>query len=72
MCTDVILPEMTVARIRSPGSASHKEREQITGGRGGLARSQARLVGEIALGLVFLAAALISQFISIMNTHIGR
>ena len=31
-----------------------------------------RRFNEIALGLVFLAAALISQFTSITNTHIGR
>lgn len=31
-----------------------------------------RRFNEIALGLVFLAAALICQFTSITNTHIGR
>ena len=31
-----------------------------------------RRVNEIALGLVFLTAALIGQFTSITNTHIGR
>ena len=31
-----------------------------------------RRFNEIALGLVFLAAALVCQFTSITNTHIGR
>jgi predicted metal-binding membrane protein len=31
-----------------------------------------RRFNEIAVGLVFLAAALICQFTSITNTHIGR
>ena len=31
-----------------------------------------RKFNEIALGLVFLCAALICQFTSITNTHIGR
>jgi predicted metal-binding membrane protein len=31
-----------------------------------------RRFNEIALGLVFIAAALICQFTSITNTHIGR
>jgi len=31
-----------------------------------------RHFNEIALGLVFLAAALICQFTAITNTHIGR
>ncbi|HEY3976580.1 MAG TPA: hypothetical protein VGM79_04845 [Streptosporangiaceae bacterium] len=31
-----------------------------------------RRLNEIALGLVFLTAALICQFTSITNTHIGR
>jgi hypothetical protein len=31
-----------------------------------------RRFNEIALGLVFLTAALICQFTSITNTHIGR
>ena len=31
-----------------------------------------RRFNEIALGLVFLSAALICQFTSITNTHIGR
>ena len=31
-----------------------------------------RHINEIALGLVFLTAALICQFTSITNTHIGR
>jgi hypothetical protein len=31
-----------------------------------------RRFNELALGLVFLAAALICQFTSITNTHIGR
>ncbi len=31
-----------------------------------------RTFNEIALGLVFLTAALICQFTSITNTHIGR
>ena len=31
-----------------------------------------RRFNEIALGLVFLPAALICQFTSITNTHIGR
>jgi predicted metal-binding membrane protein len=31
-----------------------------------------RRFNEIALGLVFVAAALICQFTSITNTHIGR
>ena len=31
-----------------------------------------RRYNEIALGLVFLTAALICQFTSITNTHIGR
>ena len=31
-----------------------------------------RRFNEIAIGLVFLAAALICQFTSITNTHIGR
>ena len=31
-----------------------------------------RRFNEIALGLVFLCAALICQFTSITNTHIGR
>jgi hypothetical protein len=31
-----------------------------------------RHFNEIALGLVFVAAALICQFTSITNTHIGR
>ena len=31
-----------------------------------------RRFNEIALGLVFLTAALISQFTTLTNTHIGR
>lgn len=31
-----------------------------------------RRFNEIALGLVFLSAALIAQFTSISNTHLGR
>ena len=31
-----------------------------------------RRFNEIALGLVFLTAALISQFTAVTNTHIGR
>jgi predicted metal-binding membrane protein len=31
-----------------------------------------RRFNEIAIGLVFIAAALICQFTSITNTHIGR
>ncbi len=31
-----------------------------------------RRFNEIALGLVFLSAALICQFTSVTNTHIGR